>query len=86
MKAVDELHMNGIKVYASEMTAQKNLHELDFKEPSAIVMGSEERGVFPGLVKISDEKFKIPMKGNFESLNVSVATGIILYEAMRQRF
>jgi 23S rRNA (guanosine2251-2'-O)-methyltransferase len=77
--------MNGIKVYASEMTAQKNLHELDFKEPSAIVMGSEERGVFPGLVKISDEKFKIPMKGNFESLNVSVATGIILYEAMRQR-
>jgi 23S rRNA (guanosine2251-2'-O)-methyltransferase len=49
-------------------------------------MGSEERGVFPGLVKISDEKFKIPMKGNFESLNVSVATGIILYEAMRQRF
>jgi 23S rRNA (guanosine2251-2'-O)-methyltransferase len=85
MKAVDELHMNGIKVYASEMTAQKNLHELDFKEPSAIVMGSEERGVFPGLVKISDEKFKIPMKGNFESLNVSVATGIILYEAMRQR-
>jgi 23S rRNA (guanosine2251-2'-O)-methyltransferase len=86
MKAVDELHMNGIKVYASEMTAQKNLHELDFKEPSAIVMGSEERGVFPGLAKISDEKFKIPMKGNFESLNVSVATGIILYEAMRQRF
>jgi 23S rRNA (guanosine2251-2'-O)-methyltransferase len=85
MKAVDELHMNGIKVYASEMTAQKNLHELDFKEPSAIVMGSEERGVFPGLAKISDEKFKIPMKGNFESLNVSVATGIILYEAMRQR-
>lgn len=85
MKTVDELHMNGIKVYASEMTAQKNLHELDFKEPSAIVMGSEERGVFPGLMKICDEKFKIPMKENFESLNVSVATGMILYEAMRQR-
>src|SRR5215204_2907756 len=79
MKAVDELHMNGIKVFASEMTAQKNLHELDFKEPSAIIMGSEERGVFPGLIKICDEKFKIPMKGNFESFNVSVATGIILY-------
>jgi 23S rRNA (guanosine2251-2'-O)-methyltransferase len=77
--------MNGIKVYASEMTAQKNLHELDFKEPSAIVMGSEERGVFAPLMKICDEQFKIPMAGNFESLNVSVATGIILYEAMRQR-
>src|SRR5687768_12008708 len=45
MKAVDELHMNGIKVYASEMTAQKNLHEIDFKEPSVIIMGSEEKGV-----------------------------------------
>jgi 23S rRNA (guanosine2251-2'-O)-methyltransferase len=85
MKTVDELHMNGIKVYASEMTAQKNLHELDFKEPSAIVMGGEERGVFAPLMKICDEQFKIPMAGNFESLNVSVATGIILYEAMRQR-
>ena len=85
MKAVDDLHMNGIMVYASEMTAQKNLYELDFKEPSAIVMGSEERGVFQGVIKICDEQFKIPMKGNFESLNVSVATGIILFEAMRQR-
>ena len=85
MKAVDELHMNGIKVFASEMTAQKNLHELDFREPSAIIMGSEERGVFSGLIKISDENFKIPMWGDFESLNVSVATGMILYEAMRQR-
>ena len=85
MKAVDDLHMNGIKVFASEMTAQKNLHELDFREPSAIIMGSEERGVFSGLIKISDENFKIPMRGDFESLNVSVATGMILYEAMRQR-
>jgi 23S rRNA (guanosine2251-2'-O)-methyltransferase len=85
MKAVDELHMNGIKVFASEMTAAKKLNELDFKEPSAVIMGSEERGVFPGLIKISDEKFSIPMAGSFESLNVSVATGIILYEAMQQR-
>ena len=85
MKAVDDLHYNGIKVFASEMTAQKNLDEIDFKEPSAIVMGSEDKGVFPGLMKICDEQFKIPMKGEFESLNVSVATGMILYEAMRQR-
>lgn len=85
MKAVDDLHMNGIKVFASEMTAQKNLHDLDLREPSAIIMGSEERGIFPGLIKISDENFKIPMKGDFESLNVSVATAMILYEAMMQR-
>lgn len=85
MKAVDELHLNGIKVFASEMKAIKNVFECDFKEPSAIIMGSEEKGIYPALMKIADEKFKIPMKADFESLNVSVATGMILYEVMRQR-
>ena len=85
MKAVDELHLNGISVRASEMTAEKKLYELDWKEPVAIIMGSEEKGIFPALMKISDERFRIPMSGNFESLNVSVATGMILYEAMKQR-
>lgn len=85
MKAVDELHLNGIKVFASEMTAEKNVFDCDFKEPCAIVMGSEEKGIHPALMKICDEKFKIPMSGDFESLNVSVATGIILFEAMKQR-
>jgi 23S rRNA (guanosine2251-2'-O)-methyltransferase len=85
MKAVDELHLNGIKVFASEMTAEKNIADCNFAEPSAIVMGSEENGIYPALLKICDEKIKIPMKGEFESLNVSVATGMILYEVMRQR-
>lgn len=85
MKAVDELHLNGIKVLASEMTANAQLHQLDLKEPCAVVMGNEEKGVFPALMRICDEKFKIPMAGNFESLNVSVAAGMILYEAMKQR-
>ena len=85
MKAVDELHLNGISVRASEMTAEKKLYELDWKEPVAIIMGSEEKGIFPALLKISDERFRIPMSGNFESLNVSVATGMILYETMKQR-
>jgi len=85
MKAVDALHLNGIKVYATEMKAEKNFTDCDFSEPSAIVMGSEEKGVYPALLKICDEKIKIPMAGGFESLNVSVATGIILYEAMKQR-
>jgi 23S rRNA (guanosine2251-2'-O)-methyltransferase len=85
MKAVDELHLNGIKVYASEMKADTDLHELPLTEPSAIVMGSEEKGIYPALMKICDAKFKIPMQRDFESLNVSVATGMILYEVMRQR-
>ena len=86
MKAVDDLHLNGISVFTSDMKAGQKLRELDFKVPSAIIMGSEERGVFPGLIKISDDTFSIPMAGDFESLNVSVAAGIILYEAMSQRF
>jgi 23S rRNA (guanosine2251-2'-O)-methyltransferase len=85
MKAVDELHLNGIKVFASEMTAKVNLFDIDFKEPVAVIMGSEDKGIHPPLMKICDDVFKIPMKGNFESLNVSVAAGIILYEAMKQR-
>lgn len=85
MKAVDELHLNGIRVFASEMTAEKNVADCDYKEPCAIVMGSEEKGIYPVLMKICDEKIKIPMARDFESLNVSVATGIILYEAMKQR-
>ncbi len=85
MKAVDDLHMNGIKVFASEMKAPKQLAELDMREPCAIVLGGEEKGIYPALLKICDEQFRIPMTGDFDSLNVSVASGIILYEASRQR-
>jgi len=85
MKAVDELHLNGIKVYASEMTATTKLFHLNLQDPCAIIMGSEGRGVFTGLIKICDDTFAIPMANNFESLNVSVATGMIMYEALKQR-
>ena len=79
------MHLNGIKVLASEMTAQKAVYDISFREPVAIVMGSEEKGIYPALMKACDEQFKIPMSGDFESLNVSVATGMILYEVMKQR-
>ncbi|WP_346236978.1 23S rRNA (guanosine(2251)-2'-O)-methyltransferase RlmB [Niabella insulamsoli] len=85
MKAVDELHLNGVSVFASEMTASKNISDCDFSVPAAVVMGSEEKGIYPALLKICDERIRIPMKNNFESLNVSVATGMILYEVMKQR-
>ena len=85
MKTVDDLHMNGIKVFASEMKAAKKVYELDLKEPCAIVMGGEEKGIYPALLKTCDEQFQIPMTGDFDSLNVSVATGIVLYEVIKQR-
>jgi 23S rRNA (guanosine2251-2'-O)-methyltransferase len=85
MKTVDDLHLNGIKVFASEMKAATDVFDCSFRDPCAIVMGSEEKGIYPALMKICDDTFKIPMTGDFESLNVSVATGMILYEVMRQR-
>jgi len=85
LKAVDDLHLNGIRVFTSEMDANKKLFELDFTEPCCIVMGGEENGVQSYISKAADEKFSIPMKAGFDSLNVSVATGISLYEAMKQR-
>ena len=85
LKAVDELHLNGIRVLASEMTAETSLFEISLREPCAIIMGSEDKGIYPALMKVCDEAFKIPMMNGFESLNVSVAAGMILIEAMRQR-
>lgn len=83
--AIDEMHLNGIKVFASDMAAEENLFNINLKEPAAIIMGSEDKGIQPSLYKMCDGKFKIPMQMNFESLNVSVAAGMILYEAMKQR-
>ena len=85
LKAVDTLHMNGIKVFTSEMKATRKIFELDLAEPCCIIMGNEEKGVQSYLSKAADAHFTIPMKGEFDSLNVSVAAGIILYEAMKQR-
>ena len=85
LKAVDELHLNGIQVLASVMRSSTNVSTVDFSSPVAIVMGSEDKGIYPALQKHCDATFSIPMQNDFESLNVSVATGIILYEAMKQR-
>ena len=85
LKAIDELHLNGIRIFTSEMKASKKVFELDFTAASCIVMGSEDRGVQPYISKAADEHFSIPMASGFDSLNVSVAAGIILYEAMKQR-
>jgi 23S rRNA (guanosine2251-2'-O)-methyltransferase len=85
LKALDTLHLNGIKVFTSEIKASKKLFEIDFLEPCCILMGSEEKGVQFYMSKAADDHFTIPMKGTFDSFNVSVATGIVLYEAMKQR-
>lgn len=85
LKAVDTMHLNGIKIFTSEMRAEQNVFELPFTDPCCIIMGDEGKGVQPYLAKAADHFFKIPMAANFDSFNVSVATGIILYEAMKHR-
>ncbi len=85
IKAVDTMHLNGIKVCTAEMTSQKKLNDINWQEPCCVIMGSEDKGIQPFLTKVADERFTIPMSGKFESFNVSVAAGIILYEALRQR-
>jgi 23S rRNA (guanosine2251-2'-O)-methyltransferase len=85
LKAIDDLHLNGIKVFVSGMKENRKLEEIDFKEPCCVVMGSEGKGVQPYINKAADESFFIPMSEAFDSFNVSVAAGIILYEAMKQK-
>jgi 23S rRNA (guanosine2251-2'-O)-methyltransferase len=85
LKAVDTLHLNGIKIFTSEMRASENVFDLPFNDPCCIIMGDEGKGVQPYLAKAADHFFRIPMASSFDSFNVSVASGIILYEAMKQR-
>jgi 23S rRNA (guanosine2251-2'-O)-methyltransferase len=83
--AIYLLQANGIKTIAATEKCDQNIYELELNEPLAIIMGSEERGVNPSVLKIVDEKAKLPMFGTIGSLNVSVACGAFLYETVRQR-
>ena len=76
---------SGIQIIACTEKTQDNMYKPDYTPPTAIIMGSEEDGVSPEFLKMSDARVKIPMSGKIASLNVSVAAGVILYEAIRQR-
>jgi 23S rRNA (guanosine2251-2'-O)-methyltransferase len=67
------------------MRADKKIFELTLTDPCCVIMGDEGKGVQPYLAKAADYFFKIPMATKFDSFNVSVAAGIILYESMKQR-
>ena len=63
----------------------RNIYDISLKESIAIIVGSEEKGISPGIIKLCDENVKLPMYGKIQSLNVSVACGVFLYEVIRQR-
>ncbi len=83
--AVYYLQSSGIKVIAATEKTDIVLYDIDFTKPCAIIMGSEGSGINPSVLKIVDEKAKLPIMGEIESLNVSVACGAFLYETVRQR-
>jgi len=74
-----------IRSYAAELRASEWYHECDFKGPSAIIMGTEADGLTEFWLENADKRIKIPMRGVIDSLNVSVSTAVLTYEAMRQR-
>ncbi len=83
--AVFYMQASGIKVIAATEKTNDTIYDVSFKEPCAIIMGSEGRGINPSTLKVVDAKAKLPLLGEIESLNVSVACGAFLYEAVRQR-
>lgn len=85
---LDTLHYlrdSGLQVVACTEKSNGSLYDVDFTIPTVIIMGSEEDGISEQLLRLSDHKVRIPLQGQVESLNVSVATAIVLYEAVRQR-
>lgn len=83
--AIFLLQASNIKTIAATEKTENNIYDISLNVGIAIIMGSEDRGVNPSVLKIVDEKAKLPMFGTIGSLNVSVACGAFLYEAMRQR-
>jgi 23S rRNA (guanosine2251-2'-O)-methyltransferase len=83
--AIFLLQASGIKTVAATEKTESNIYDISLNEGVAIIMGSEDRGVNPSVLKIVDEKAKLPMFGTIGSLNVSVACGAFLYETVRQR-
>ncbi len=79
------LRDNGIQVVACTEKAAQNIYDAELSGPTALLLGSEEDGISAPLLKDADALVKIPMKGKIESLNVSVAAGVAIYETLRQR-
>lgn len=84
-KTVRFLKDNGIQIVACTEKAETEIYKIELGGPLALILGSEEDGISPELLKQADHLAKIPMHGNISSLNVSVAAGVCIYEAIRQK-
>ena len=79
------LQMEGFQIVAATEKSRKLLYDADFRKPTAIVMGAEDVGISKEVLKLCDEQLAIPLIGHIESLNVSAAAAIMLFEVVRQR-
>ncbi|MDD2559052.1 MAG: RNA methyltransferase [Bacteroidales bacterium] len=84
-QALDWMKLHKIKILAAELKASQWYHNTDMRNNTAIVMGTEADGLSPFWLNNADERIKIPMRGYIDSLNVSVSTAVLSFEAMRQR-
>lgn len=84
-KTITFLQQSGIQIVAATEKADDMYYKVDFSIPTAILMGAEDRGVAMEYLKVADQMVKIPILGEIESLNVSVAASILIYEAVKQR-
>ncbi len=85
LEFIEKLKIQGYRIYSTSLEAKKHIHEIDFNDASIILIGNESRGVSDSISSLADELIKIPILGGAESLNVGIASSIIMYEAMRQR-
>lgn len=83
---ISDLQASGIQIIASGLKATQKPKDIDLTQPTALIMGSEDKGLHPKIYQVADQIILIPGSDNFDSLNVSVASGILLYECHRQRF
>jgi 23S rRNA (guanosine2251-2'-O)-methyltransferase len=85
VQSVRFLQESGLQLVCCTEKTDSYLYQPDYTAPTAVIMGSEEDGIRNEFIRVADHLAKIPMFGEIGSLNVSVSTGVILYEAVRQR-
>ena len=85
VSTLDFLHQLGISSMATDLSTKDYIYDLDLTEPLVIILGEEHQGIHPKLISMAHHRVKIPQIGDLDSLNVSVAGGIVCYEIMKQR-
>ena len=84
-ESIDYLKNSGLKIIAATEKTDRPLSNAELSGPAAMVMGAEDTGISKDILRLADEPVSIPLKGSIKSLNVSVATGILLYEIKRKK-